>query len=859
MRYVTVVLVLTVLLSAGTVALGEVPHLINYQGVLTDSGDLPLTGQYDLTFSVYPDSMQATSYLWTEDHLDVDVDNGLFNVILGGSATLFDGLFEYPELWMGITVEGGAEMVPRMKMTSVPWAMRAAIADSVAGGGSGADADWVIDGTDMHTGPSVTGNVGIGVSDPARKFHIRGSGFRYDRDANSAFFSLHRFPSGDFTTPWKGFMFAVDAYGPNDGTFRISDWDTSLSGGSTTRLLIDTDGDVGIGTATPSAKLDIAGEIKVEGFTMPTGAVNGYVLKSNASGTGTWQSVGSTITDDDWIIDGDDIYTAQSGDVGIGASPSRGRFCVYADQGNAAYLSNLGPDYNQDLYLCSEEYVIDATGDVAISAVADSIGIITMHDPTGIYAKLATATYAVRGVNRVGGGTRQVELATEHFAVYGESDSCGIYGYSEGSSGANSIGVMGQCLTGTGVYGKVGDGQAGVLGEALFTYGVHGVCTGNGNEGILGAPGYGIYGQSQDDPAVWGYSVHAEGVKGYTTDGYGVKAYANDGYGVYSTVTLQAARGVYAKNLGSNSEAYLAGDGYSVYGENVNTGHYGYIADADYGVYGSHPGSNSEGYIGGAYGVYGRNTSSGNFGALGAATYAGYFDGDITVKSKTTNNAPVEVLASDGSDLLKVNETSGGAGSLTLCDADGTVQVTVSSTSFTSFNGGNVGINVGVPTERLTVKGNILILSEYDGSSILELGEGLDYAEGFDVTEAAGIEAGTVLSIDPENPGNLTKSTRAYDSRVAGIVAGGKGLGSGVRLGVDNFDHDVALAGRVYCKVIATDGAIEPGDLLTTSDVPGFAMKAEDPGRSQGAILGKAMEPLARGEVGEILVLVALQ
>ena len=159
---------------------------------------------------------------------------------------------------------------------------------------------------------------------------------------------------------------------------------------------------------------------------------------------------------------------------------------------------------------------------------------------------------------------------------------------------------------------------------------------------------------------------------------------------------------------------------------------------------------------------------------------------------------------------------------------------------------------------KVRVKGNLDIWNATQ--KILELGEGLDYAEGFDVsTDERRVGPGTVLVIDPENPGELAISTRAYDRKVAGIVAGAKGLGSGVRLGGGEFDQDVALAGRVYCNVVATDQPIEPGDLLTTSDLEGFAMKIGDYTRAQGAILGKAMEPLAKGERGQILVLVTLQ
>lgn len=157
--------------------------------------------------------------------------------------------------------------------------------------------------------------------------------------------------------------------------------------------------------------------------------------------------------------------------------------------------------------------------------------------------------------------------------------------------------------------------------------------------------------------------------------------------------------------------------------------------------------------------------------------------------------------------------------------------------------------------------GNVEIYEYGTTNKVIELGKGLDYAEGFDITESQDevIPPGTVLVIDPLNPGRLTRCRDAYDSKVAGIVAGANGLGSGVRLGADQFDHDVALAGRVYCNVIAEYNDITPGDLLTTSPVTGYAMKVRDYDRARGAILGKAMEPLAKGERGQILVLVTLQ
>ena len=70
--------------------------------------------------------------------------------------------------------------------------------------------------------------------------------------------------------------------------------------------------------------------------------------------------------------------------------------------------------------------------------------------------------------------------------------------------------------------------------------------------------------------------------------------------------------------------------------------------------------------------------------------------------------------------------------------------------------------------------------------------------------------------------------------------------------------YPVALTGRVYCYVDATEGAIVPGDLITTSATPGHGMKVDDHARAQGAIIGKAMTALESGK-GLVLVLVSLQ
>ena len=235
----------------------------------------------------------------------------------------------------------------------------------------------------------------------------------------------------------------------------------------------------------------------------------------------------------------------------------------------------------------------------------------------------------------------------------------------------------------------------------------------------------------------------------------------------------------------------------------------------------------------------------------------------LDVMSRGTNEDVITAHASDGSKLFNVEEAGFGDGIVSVMDNTGAMKIYLNSSDlFGSFISSPMYIGAAEfpPVGPvLTVKGNILVKSKSTGINVLELGEGLDYAEGFDVTEENDIEAGMVLVIDSDNPGKLTVSRSAYDSKVAGIVAGANGMGSGVRLGVGQFDHDVALAGRVYCKVDATQTAVQAGDLLTTSATAGYAMKATDYDRARGAILGKAMQRLELGQKAQILVLVTLQ
>ena len=136
-----------------------------------------------------------------------------------------------------------------------------------------------------------------------------------------------------------------------------------------------------------------------------------------------------------------------------------------------------------------------------------------------------------------------------------------------------------------------------------------------------------------------------------------------------------------------------------------------------------------------------------------------------------------------------------------------------------------------------------------------------DCAEDFDIAiaEMEVIEPGMVMVIEQES--TLRPSQHAYDKRVAGVISGAGQCKPGIVLDKQASQENrrpIALMGKVYCKVDAQYAPIEVGDLLTTSPTLGHAMKAVDPVKAFGAVIGKALRPLEAGQ-GLIPILIALQ
>jgi hypothetical protein len=272
----------------------------------------------------------------------------------------------------------------------------------------------------------------------------------------------------------------------------------------------------------------------------------------------------------------------------------------------------------------------------------------------------------------------------------------------------------------------------------------------------------------------------------------------------------------------------------------------GVSASSDSGI-GIEAVSNSgEGVFGqGRNGVHGRSASPTDSGVWGENTGSGY---GVSGETNSTFQPGPNVVAA----VWGMNHGSGAGVKGMSVGGDGVVGFSgAKDHAGVSAVGNGIGLWAG-GTPAGHFEGDIKVTGK------ITLGN-QDCAEDFDIECADEIEPGTVMVITPG--GALQASEHAYDNRVAGVVAGAGSLRPGIILGRQegvNTRLPISLVGRVHCKVDAGSCPIEVGDLLTSSDTPGHAMKAVDRAKAFGSVLGKALAPL-RSRQGLIPILVALQ
>ena len=115
------------------VAMGSVPHQMNYQGYLTDAHGNAITATLQMKFSIWAAATGGIMPLWSERQPEVPVTNGLFNVILGELTSIPDHVFTGPPRWLQTEIQtktGSEVLSPRRKIVSLAYAFRAEEADT---------------------------------------------------------------------------------------------------------------------------------------------------------------------------------------------------------------------------------------------------------------------------------------------------------------------------------------------------------------------------------------------------------------------------------------------------------------------------------------------------------------------------------------------------------------------------------------------------------------------------------------------------------------------------------------------------------------------------------------------------------
>jgi len=302
----------------------QAPQLINYQGKLNQGGN-PANGAFDITFSIYSSPASATA-LYSETQR-VTVTNGIFNVLIGpddllGDPTFLNVFVNSGERWLGIKVGNDPEMIPRFRLASVAYSLNAF---TVSGGLP-----------ESNIFPAF-GPAGIGTAQPRALLHVSfpdGAVGRFDDPENSVAAAIG---AGQAGPAGGGFFGAGIEYFDKFGIFQATSYDTVGTFDGNPRLLIDASGNVGIGTTTPAAALEVT----------RTGANSRVQITTGASGNPQLHLDASGVNNAELFVDRTDAghlkintggatrmtVRSDNGNVGIGATSPSQKLHVFDNTG----------------------------------------------------------------------------------------------------------------------------------------------------------------------------------------------------------------------------------------------------------------------------------------------------------------------------------------------------------------------------------------------------------------------------------------------------------------------------------------------------------------------------------------------
>ena len=195
----------------------------------------------------------------------------------------------------------------------------------------------------------------------------------------------------------------------------------------TIRMYIsDVNGNVGIGNTSPAQKLDVTGTAQMTGFKLTTGATNGFVLTSDASGVGTWQAAGGGANG--WT-DGGTVVRLDTGadSVGIGTTTPTKKLEVVgsAKVTDTLYVSNVSSNSPLRLQTAgtTRAFIDDATGNVGIgnTSPAQKLDVTGTAQMTGLKLTTGASNGFVLTSDASGLGTWQAASSFSGWSLTGNS------------------------------------------------------------------------------------------------------------------------------------------------------------------------------------------------------------------------------------------------------------------------------------------------------------------------------------------------------------------------------------------------------------------------------------------------------